>query len=146
MKNLFLLPLITLALGANAAPSTPNVAPIYLVCTGEEYLYTSSWLEPAGKMDESSKLTIKLSQGGTKATTTLLILGEQTFDLTTDGEYYTASKRLNLARLDGLISKATISMNRITGLTYVSFTVTDSPRNRELVAFLGNCQRGSAQF
>jgi len=144
MKCNLLILALTLALSARAAPFTLEPASTYLVCTGIEPLWHPGWFESNAEMDSKSKRIIKLSQGATKATTNTMALGEQVFDLTTDGESYTGSKKLNIAELDRRISKASISIDRITGLTSVAFTVTGEPL--ELVAFVGNCQRASVKF
>ena len=112
---------LTLALGAHAAPSTPDSASTYLVCTGFEPLWHPGWYESTAEMDGKTKRIIKLSQGGTKAMTNTMALGEQVFDLTTDGESYTGSKELNIAGQGRRISKASISIDRITGLTSVAY-------------------------
>lgn len=144
MKFYLLVPALTLALSAHAAPSTPDPVSTYLVCTGIEPLWHSGWFKSTAEMDGRSKRIIKLSQDATKATISTMALGEQVFDLTTDGESYIGSKKLNIAELDRRISKASISIDRITGLMSVAFTVTGEPL--ELVAFVGNCQRANVKF
>ncbi|WP_143452534.1 hypothetical protein [Janthinobacterium sp. 61] len=91
-------------------------------------------------------MNIKLGPDASTATVRFVNLGEQVFDLTTDGEHYFGSKQLDLEVLDGRIIDAQITINRINGQTYAGFTVTESPKDGGRWGFSGFCERASANF
>ncbi|WUR14714.1 hypothetical protein E7V67_006285 [[Empedobacter] haloabium] len=130
-----------------AAPAAALSQATYLACMGAQPWWEGSWGTAArGVSNDQAKTTIKLSADKTTATVVLPSLGEQVFEIKADEESYHGGKEMSQRALDGVISSAYISINRITGSTRIGFKVTNSPADGGRWAFSGSCEPASAKF
>lgn len=144
------LSLVTVSGFSTAAAPAPAAAPkgsTFLACTGAQPWWEGSWAVAAqGTHNDQAKTTIRLNADKTTATVMLVSLGEQVFNIKSNDEFYYGGKAMNQPALDGVISSASISINRITGSTSISFEVENSPKDGGRWAFSGWCAPATAQF
>lgn len=144
------LPLPSLILALLPAMSLAAPAPgaaTFLSCIGAQPWWEQSWATPAkGVENNRTNLIIKLSADKTTATVKLASLGEQVFNIQASDELYQGGISIGRPALDGVISSASISINRINGGTHIGFKVANSTSDGSRWAFSGRCEPASAKF